>query len=93
MTYFNTTNESGEPLRQVMLKAKTQDEKVLKLFQIYKAMSPNTCHKFYESIYPPAPLTSIRRAISTLTEKGKLEKTTKKVRGKYGVKNYIWKVI
>jgi len=93
MSYYNTTNESDETLRDAMLKAKTQDERVLKLFETYEKMSPYTCHRFYESVYPPVPITSIRRAISNLTKAGKLEKTEVKQPGKYGAKNYVWRVL
>ena len=38
-----------------------------------------------------APITSIRRAISTLTDAGKLTKTNKLRGGKYNKNEHVWK--
>ena len=37
------------------------------------------------------PLTSIRRSISTLTDAGKLTKTSELRKGKYDKKEHVWK--
>ena len=39
------------------------------------------------------PITSIRRAISTLTKQGNLTKTDELRKGKYGKKTHTWKFV
>jgi len=45
-----------------------------------------------ESINEQTPLTSIRRAITDLTNRNRLVKTDKKVLGSAGRKTYTWKL-
>ncbi len=44
-------------------------------------------------LYPDngTPLTSIRRAITVLTNKGLLQKTDEQISGVYGKPEYVWK--
>jgi hypothetical protein len=39
------------------------------------------------------PLTSVRRAISTLTREGVLKKTDKQRTGYYGKREYMWRLV
>ena len=56
------------------------------------SMTPAQVSSYYDDYYGPAPLTSIRRAMTTLTKDGKLIKTDKQVPGIYGTPNYKWKL-
>ena len=98
--YYNTTNEEGLELLDSRTKALTQDELILEIYQIHEehdidrdGLSPEivrwTCEEFYGKDWP---ITSIRRSIHTLTKAGKLTKTNKLYRGRYGKNEHIWKL-
>jgi DNA polymerase (family 10) len=89
--YFNTTDIKGEPLHEANLKSRIQNEEILKIYLAYgDKLTPCECwdklggDKF-------APLTSIRRGITTLTKQGRLLKLKeKKPKGVYGKPAYYW---
>ena len=72
------------------------------------SMSPDEVHNHYVQLFNDVPITSIRRAMSNMSkgvrghhsfsnewvwiESPKLEKTSKKVMGRYGKINYRWKL-
>ena len=87
--YYNTTHESGEVLKDSQVKAETQEDVVLGFFKKYpnSLFTPFDIHsqgKFR------APITSIRRCITNLTDEGKLLKTNYKRGGEWGKPNYMW---
>tara|TARA_R100000742_G_C4198128_1_gene28081 strand:+ start:260 stop:553 length:294 start_codon:yes stop_codon:yes gene_type:complete len=94
MTFYNTTNQSGEELKCSWIETAKQDEIVLLLFARNKDMTftpfdiQNILKNDYDKDYP---ITSVRRSISNLTEIEALEKTSTKRKGKYGKSNYCWK--
>ena len=90
-SYFNTTNESGEALKQSQVKAETQDQKVLKFFRDHPdaEYTPASIHYY---VGGKSPITSTRRAMSNLTKGGLLEKTKYKEQGYYGKPNYMWRL-
>ena len=98
--YYNTNNESGVELLDSRTKALTQDELILEIYEIHEqhdidrhGLTPElvryTCEEFYGKAWP---ITSIRRSISTLTKAGKLTKTSKLHKGRYGKNEHIWKL-
>jgi hypothetical protein len=94
MTFYNTTNQSGEELKSSWIETAKQDEIVLLLFARNQDMTftpfdiQNILKNDYDKDYP---ITSVRRSISNLTEIEALEKTSTKRKGKYGKSNYCWK--
>jgi len=94
MTYYNTTSEIGTNLTKSWAKSIKQDDLVLLIFARNKEVvfTPfeiqDILNKEYDKTYP---ITSIRRAINTLTEREALEKTSVKRKGNYGKTNYCWK--
>lgn len=82
MTYYNTTNVEGEELRDYQIKADSQEKKILILFKKNKRATASQIWKEYGM--NNAPLTSVRRAITNLTNKGLLLKTDSKFDGFYG---------
>ena len=86
--YYNTTGYAGEQLEMFKLKAYNQDEKIYKLYQKYKDLTPSQCHQVFG--VDECPLTSIRRSITNLTSDGKLIKTTRKQIGIYKRDEYVW---
>ena len=93
MTYYNTNKLSGKDLETAINKAKSQ-EKQIELFMKANSSKGFTPHdiqyKFidYDIIYP---ITSIRRALTNLTNDNILIKSDKMVIGDYGSPNHTWK--
>lgn len=88
-TYFNTTSEGGSELMAAQEVCGEQETVVAALFCSHGWLSPSQAHHLYPD--DATPLTSIRRAITVLTNKGILQKTDDKVTGIYGKPEYIWK--
>ena len=91
LDFFNTINLKGEELKEAKESCNRQEERVYGLFVTYGSMTPAECLRFYNENYPEIPLTSCRRAITVLTERGKLEKLDEMKEGNFGKKNYMWK--
>ena len=95
--YYNTTQEVGVQLKTNLEKANNQTYLTLAVFQTYPKdyLSAHEVWTFLmdnESIDKHTPLTSIRRAITDLTNQDRLVKTDKKVLGGAGRKTYTWKL-
>lgn len=95
--YYNTTNETGISLKTNFEKADNQTRLTLAVFQTYPNdnLSANDVWSFLidnKSINEQTPLTSIRRAITDLTNQDRLVKTDKKVLGSAGRKTYTWRL-
>jgi len=95
--YYNTTNEKGSLLKANTKQAENQTTLTLSVFQTYPTytFSADEVWNFLidnESINEQTPLTSIRRAITDLTNEGKIVKTNRKVLGLAGRKTYTWRL-
>lgn len=91
--YFNTLEEAERELEKSIRKADTQNERVLRIIAgLNWSLTPFEVQAYYEKIYGAVPVTSIRRALNTLTREERLIKTQIKSLGKYGKKNYTWKI-
>jgi len=95
--YYNTTNENGSLLKTSLKQADNQEQLTLAVFQTYPNdnLSANDVWGFLidnESINEQTPLTSIRRAITDLTNRDRLVKTDKKVLGLAGRRTYTWRL-
>lgn len=90
--YYNTTNLSGTELDTARRKATKQNDRVM---LIYKAknrpMSPSEVHSIYQAWFNRCPLTSIRRAITTLTPTYLTHTGTLRP-GPFGAKEGVWRV-
>jgi predicted HTH transcriptional regulator len=89
MSYFNTTNENGKQLEIFNESAKNQEEQILNLMKLYKKLSPSDVNKYFTNY----PLTSVRRALTNLSNQGKLIKTDEKKIGIYRRMEYIWSAL
>jgi dihydrodipicolinate synthase/N-acetylneuraminate lyase len=90
-SYYNTTNQSGIALQQSQAAAVTQEELILWHFQ----QRPNvelTPWEVSSLLKDHPPITSVRRAISNLTQANKLQKTDTKKDGPYGKPSYCWRL-
>ena len=92
-SHFNTTHESGAKLDDYEGKARSQEDLILGYFMLNypHARSPSQVQERLGLHY--VPLTSIRRAMTNLTTRGKLEKTDQKVKGQYGRPEYCWRLV
>lgn len=91
LTFFNTINLSSEPLAEATGQTIKQNDRVYGLFVSYGKMTPLECSRVYNDNYPHCPETSIRRAITCLTDQGKLEMLDQMKVEKYGKPNHYWK--
>ena len=90
MSYFNTNREKGETLNKSEEKAKNQEDIILDIFKANKALTASDTYQIYENKL--VPLTSIRRAITNLTDKGYLIKTKKMKFGLYGKREHYYQL-
>lgn len=91
MTYYNTNDMNGEPLRKARGQTVRQEDAVLEYFRKHPDLLL-TPEDIQRRVLSPAPLTSARRAITNLTKEGALLKTTAQRKGKYGKPVYCWRL-
>ena len=88
MSYYNTTEETGDDLDQSHKKAKKQDHLIYSHFILSnELLSPSMV---LDRLNLNCPITSVRRAMTNLTNEGKLIKTDQYVKGKYGKREHLW---
>lgn len=88
--YFNTVPEQGSTLTDYTDKAGEQNQRVLEFMRRARRASPSQVHQFMAD---RSPLTSIRRAMTTLAHEGLLLKTEEKVLGPYGRNEHVWSYV
>lgn len=93
MGFFNTINITGKELKEAQLGVKSQNELILDLFK----NNPNkeyTPFEVHSALFgsDQVPVTSVRRAMTTLEKNGDIVKTDKKKMEIYGKPNYCWKL-
>lgn len=89
-SYFDTTNAPADKLPKYNLKTQIQNGEVLKTFlSESKGLTP--CEA-WERLGGDkfAPLTSVRRSVTVLTNQGLLVKTDEQRPGIYGRPVYVW---
>ncbi len=91
--FHNTINASGDTLVAHTITCKSQEERILVIFKEKQgvAMTPFYVADLYSKLYKEVPITSIRRAMSNLTEENKLIKLPSMREEKYGKPNFLWK--
>ena len=100
--FHNTINASGDTLVAHTITCKSQEERILAIFKAkhifltsrnegYIGCTPFEIMEEYSKLYKAVPITSIRRAMTNLTEGNKLIKTRSMKDGEYGKPNFIWK--
>ena len=93
MTFYNTINLKGTSLKDAIHAAKGQDKRIEALMKFNGgSLTPFQLHNLYERFYPSCPITSIRRSLTNLTEKGILRKLPKMQRERYGAYNHLWTI-
>jgi hypothetical protein len=94
--YYNTTNEVGKDLQDNKDKALTQEQMILNIVEVStEIMSDFTTSASVISsldVFKKTPITSIRRAVTNLVDKGDLTYTGDKRSGLYGRNESIFKL-
>lgn len=91
--FFNTINLSGNELKVKEEKCNQQEQRILDIMKVGQPVTPLEVSLFYDKLYPPAPITSIRRAMTCLTKKGYLRKLDEMKIEAYGSKNHYWEKV
>jgi len=98
MAYYNTNRETGPTLSLSWGKSNKQENMILEIFSdkmrhTLNGLAPHQVRDQIVQRYGKRyPLTSIRRAISNLTDNGKLMKLERMVMGNYGKKVHTWRL-
>ena len=86
--FYNTNQEGPDEAFDSSAKAAKQSDVILALFEMTKTpMSPSMV---YKALGQEWPITSIRRAMTNLTDDGEIVKTQKTTKGIYGKKEHLW---
>lgn len=90
--FHNTTNETGEQLKQRQIRAGSQNRKVLDFFKShsYQNFTPFEVWKWLG--INNQPITSIRRAMSDLTNMDYLVRTNIKRMGQWNEPCFAWQL-
>ena len=86
--FYDTFEIKRSDLQKEISNAKNQEEKILLIFNKKKELTPSEVWEYLMEY----PLTSIRRAMTNLTEQGRLTKTSIQKLGYYGKPNYVWQI-
>lgn len=93
MRFFNTISESGDTLKKSQKQVNNQGVRILEIMRLNgNALTPFEVELLYNHKYSPVPITSIRRVLTDLAGNGLLVKLNEMGVGKYGKKNYKWKI-
>ena len=89
--FYNTINEDGDELSKSKKQSLKQEAIIYSIFDDNENRSFTPFEILEIGKFWNTPITSIRRAINTLTKKGFIVKTDEKRKGAYGKANYCWK--
>lgn len=94
-TFHNTIHVQGQVLTDFTEKAGKQNEIIEELFMLncYRSMTPFEVMNLLKLKGYDYPITSVRRAITTLTDEGKLQKLNSMKEGDYGKPNHTWQYV
>lgn len=92
MSHYNTTNLTGKEYETATKKTEFQCVVILRIFRNGSKLTPFDIQKITISMGYNYPITSIRRAITDLTNSGQLTKCDKFRDGEYGAKNHLWEI-
>jgi hypothetical protein len=92
LSFYDTINLSPVDLLAANDQAMKQDDRVLAIVKEMGKATPFEVSREYDKRYDPAPITSLRRSLTTLTKLGKLEKCEEMREERYGRNNHYWRV-
>jgi len=90
MAFYQTINQTGSALKESNKKVKRQEDLIYSLF--VKRNEPLSPSMVLSQSGLNCPITSIRRAITDLTNSGRIVKTDRQVKGMYGKAEHLWEL-
>lgn len=92
-TYYNTTRLTTSDLMEAIEKARIQNDRVLLILKTKKyPRTASDIHSTYQAWFTNCPLTSIRRALTTLSHDWKVIKCSDMGMGIYGKLTHKWAI-
>ncbi len=91
VNFHNTIELTGHALTQAESKARSQQDFFMQYFKCYPD-AWKTPFEIQKDVLPNAPITSVRRAMTNLTDAEKLRKTHVKIIEKHGALNHKWRL-
>ena len=88
--YYNTNNEMGLTLKESDSNSNKQEDVILDFFKSNSHVTGFAPHTINSLALPNVPITSVRRALTNLTDKGHLAKCDIMVKGNYGKMVHCW---
>lgn len=93
MHYFNTTQLTGEDLKQAVTDAKDQEEAIYIIYKTTdKPFTPSSILGMMERAGHRLPITSVRRAITNLTDRKLLVMLPNMKTGPYNRPEHYWRI-
>ena len=90
MAFYQTTNQTDSALKESNKKTRKQEDLIYSLF--VKCNRPLSPSMVLSQSGLNCPITSIRRAITDLTNLGRIVKTDRQVRGMYNKPEHLWEL-
>lgn len=90
LEFFNTIQLPAKPLFEATENASKQGGRILDIMKDGQKRTPLEVARVYNQMYPNVPDTSIRRAITVLTDQKKLVMLDEMTKEKYGYPNHLW---
>jgi len=89
-SFYNTNAETGDQLRQSCIRATSLQDQIFAFFRAApgRHYTPAEVARYF----PKYPLTSVRRAMTNLTDAELLTKTKLRTPGIYGSPNFNWRL-
>ena len=90
MPFYETIDQVGSALTESNKKTRKQEDLIYSLF--VKRNQPLSPSMVLSQSGLNCPITSIRRAITDLTNSGRIVKTDRQVKGMYGKAEHLWEL-
>ena len=90
MAFYETINQTDSALKESKKKTRKQEDLIYSLFQ--KRNRPLSPSMVLSQSGLNCPITSIRRAMTDLTNLGKIVKTDRQIKGLYGKAEHLWEL-
>ena len=90
MAFYETINQTDSALKESKKKTRKQEDLIYSLF--VKRNRPLSPSMVLSQSGLNCPITSIRRAMTDLTNLGKIVKTDRQVKGMYGKAEHLWEL-
>ena len=90
MAFYETINQTDSALKESKKKTRKQEDLIYSLFQ--KRNRPLSPSMVLSQSCLNCPITSIRRAMTDLTNLGKIVKTDRQIKGMYNKPEHLWEL-